>query len=181
MHRSILRTFRFVMRRFVLFLVNLLAAPPDIALIQTVRCSLIRILGFHVGPKSQLSENLYIYDGCNLRAGTQCRIGSFCRIWDYSSITIGDNLLASHGLTLISGTHLLDKARTPRPGPIAIGNDVWIGINVTILGPATIGDSVVIGANSLVMGTLENNCVYGGSPAKLIRKLDAATISEEHI
>jgi acetyltransferase-like isoleucine patch superfamily enzyme len=75
---------------------------------------------------------------------------------------------------LISGTHLLNEERTERPGPISIGNNVWIGINVTIVGPATIGDGVVIGANSLVMGTLESHGVYAGSPAKLIRRLDPA-------
>jgi maltose O-acetyltransferase len=80
-------------------------------------------------------------------------------------------LLASHGLTLISGTHLLDQERTARPGPISIGNNVWIGVNVTIVGPVTVGNNVIIGANSLVLDDLENDGVYAGSPAKLIRKL----------
>jgi acetyltransferase-like isoleucine patch superfamily enzyme len=53
-----------------------------------------------------------------------------------------------------------------------MGDNVWVGINVTIVGPAEIGDNVIIGANSLVMGRLEANCVYAGSPVKLIRKLD---------
>jgi acetyltransferase-like isoleucine patch superfamily enzyme len=163
------------MQRGVLFLVNLLAGPPDIATIQNVRCGLMRIIGFQVGPCSQLSEKLYVYDGRRFHAGAGCRIGSFCRIWDFSAITIGDNLLASHGLTMISGTHYLDGERTPRPGPIFIGNNVWIGINVTIVGPATVGDNAVIGANSLVLGTLEGNGVYAGSPAKLIRKVNTAT------
>jgi acetyltransferase-like isoleucine patch superfamily enzyme len=178
--RSIARTVRFIMRRTILFLVNLLAAPPDIMAIQATRCFLMRMIGFEVGRKSQLSENLYIYDGRNFHAGTQCRLGSFCRIWDFSPITIGDNLLASHGLTLISGTHSLDEARTSRPGPISIGNNAWIGINVTIVGPATVGDNVVIGANSLVLGKLESNGIYAGSPAKLIRKVDEVTIVQEN-
>jgi acetyltransferase-like isoleucine patch superfamily enzyme len=134
----------------------------------------MRLIGFRIGAQSQLSENLYVYDGRQFRAGTGCRLGSFCRIWDFCPITIGDNLLASHGLTLISGTHLLDEARTSRPGPITIGNNVWIGINVTIIGPAVIGDNVVIGANSLVMGILEPNTVYAGSPAKQIRKVSSS-------
>jgi len=136
---------------------------------QAFRCHLMRLIGFRIGTGSELSENLYVYDGRQFRAGTGCRLGSFCRIWDFCPITIGDNLLASHGLTLISGTHLLDEARTSRPGPIAIGNNVWIGINVTIVGPAKIGDNVVIGAHSLVTKDLEANSVYAGSPAKLIR------------
>jgi len=181
MLRSVLRTSRFLLRRSVLFWVNLLAVPADNATIQAARCQLMRLVGSQLGVDSQLSESLYIYDGRNFCVGARCRLGSFCRIWDFSPIIIGDDLLASHGLTLISGTHLLDKVRTSRPGPISIGNNVWIGINVTIVGPATIGDNVVIGANSLVMGNLKSQGVYGGSPAKLIRNLDTVSIGEETI
>ena len=177
MLRSILRTFRYMMRRGVVFLVNMLAVPPSNRTMQAVRCHLMRLIGFQVGPGSQLSESLYVYDGRHFHVGARCRLGSFCRIWDFCPIIIGDNLLASHGLTLISGTHLLDEARTSRPGPITIGNNAWIGINVTIVGPATVGDNVVIGANSLVTGDLESDGIYAGSPAKLIRKVDTLQLN----
>jgi acetyltransferase-like isoleucine patch superfamily enzyme len=179
--KSIARMGLFTMRRFVVFAVNILAVPPDATTVQAFRCLLMRLIGFKLGRGSQLSESLYVYDGRRFSAGVGCRIGSFCRIWDFSQIIIGDNLLASHGLTLISGTHFLDKERTSRPGPITIGNNVWIGINVTIVGPASIGENVIIGANSLVMGNLESNGVFAGSPAKLIRILDTANIAEESL
>ncbi|KAA6457845.1 acyltransferase [Acidobacteria bacterium AB60] len=169
---GIARMGSFTTRRLVLFLVNMLAAPPNAAPVHAFRCRFMRLIGFRMGPGSQLSENLYVYQGRHFEAGSGCRLGSFCRIWDFSPITIGNNLLASHGLTLISGTHLLDQERTPRPGPITIGNNVWIGINVTIVGPSTIGDNVIIGANSLVTGDLASDAVYAGSPARFIRKLD---------
>lgn len=179
--KSVARTGLFVVRRLIVFVVNMLAAPPDAVTIQAVRCRLMRLLGFKLGRGSQLSESLYVYNGRHFSAGTGCRLGSFCRIWDFCEITVGDNLLASHGLTLISGTHLLDPERTSRPGPITIGDNVWIGINVTIVGPATVGDNVIVGANSLVLGNLEANGVYAGSPAKLIRKLNAARVGERSL
>jgi acetyltransferase-like isoleucine patch superfamily enzyme len=179
--KSLLRTSRFVLRRGVLFLVNLLAVPPENGAVQALRCRLMRLVGSRLGVGSQLSESLYIYDGRNFNVGACARIGSFCRIWDFCPITIGDNLLASHGLTLISGTHLLDAARTDRPGPITIGNNVWIGINVTIVGPATIGDNVVIGASSIVMGDLESDCVYAGSPAKRLRSITPIRSESLHL
>jgi len=171
--KSIARTGRFFLRRLVVFVVNVLAVPPDATTLQATRCVLMGLIGFKVGRGSQLSEHLYVYDGRNFTAGEGCCLGSFCRIWDFCPITIGKDLLASQGLTMISGTHLLDRKRTSRPGPITIGDNVWIGINVTVVGPAEVGDNVIIGANSLVMGRLEPNCVYAGSPAKLIRQLDA--------
>jgi acetyltransferase-like isoleucine patch superfamily enzyme len=170
----------FIRRRLVLFVVNILAAPPEITPIRQLRCSMMRLIGFRVGTGSQLSENLYVHDGRRFRAGANCCLGSFCRIWDFCPIIVGDNLLASHGLTLISGTHFPDLERTTREGPITVGCNVWLGINVTIVGPCTIGNNVIIGANSLVVGNLESNCIYGGSPAKLIRRCDVNTIPQEH-
>jgi acetyltransferase-like isoleucine patch superfamily enzyme len=170
----------FIRRRMVLFVVNTFAVPPEITPVQLVRCWMMQLIGFKLGPGSQLSEYLYVYDGRRFRAGANCCLGSFCRIWDFCPIIIGDNLLASHGLTLISGTHFSDFERTTREGPITLGCNVWIGINVTIVGPCTVGDNVIIGANSLVLGDLESNCVYGGSPAKLIRKSSVKTITQEH-
>lgn len=157
----------------------MLAVPPEITPIRRLRCAMIQFIGCKVGPGSQLSENLYVHDGRRFRAGTNCCLGSFCRIWDFCPIVIGNNLLASQGLTLISGTHFLDMERSTREGPITIGDNVWIGINVTIVGPCKIGDNVIIGANSLVMGELEPDCIYGGSPAKLIRRNAISTIKNE--
>jgi virginiamycin A acetyltransferase len=54
-------------------------------------------------------------------------------------------------------------------GSIIIGNDVWIGANVTILGGVTIGDGAIIGANSLVNKNVPSFAVVGGIPAKFIR------------
>jgi len=53
---------------------------------------------------------------------------------------------------------------------IAIGNDVWIGANVAILDGVTIGDGAIIAANALVNKDIEPYSIYGGVPAKHIKK-----------
>lgn len=50
-----------------------------------------------------------------------------------------------------------------------IGNDVWIGADVKILGGVTVGNGAIIGANSLVTTNIEPYAVVGGTPAKVIR------------
>lgn len=52
---------------------------------------------------------------------------------------------------------------------VTIGNDVWIGANVTIVNGVTIGDGAVIGANSIVTKDIPPYSIYGGVPAKCIR------------
>ncbi|MBO5016699.1 MAG: CatB-related O-acetyltransferase [Bacteroidaceae bacterium] len=53
---------------------------------------------------------------------------------------------------------------------IVIGNDVWIGSHVKIMGGVNIGDGAVIAAGAVVTKDVEPYSIVGGVPAKLIRK-----------
>ena len=64
--------------------------------------------------------------------------------------------------------HLVTKV-----APVAIGNDVWIGGNATILPGVRIGSNVVIAAGAVVDKDIPDNCVAGGVPAKVIKLLPA--------
>jgi acetyltransferase-like isoleucine patch superfamily enzyme len=57
-------------------------------------------------------------------------------------------------------------------GPTIIGDNVWCGVNVAIMGGVTIGERCVIGANSVVTRDLEPYTVAAGSPARVIRRID---------
>lgn len=50
-----------------------------------------------------------------------------------------------------------------------IGNDVWIGCNVTVLRGVKIGNGAVIGANSVVTKDIPSYAIAVGSPAKIIK------------
>ena len=58
----------------------------------------------------------------------------------------------------------------PFKGDTVIGNDVWIGQNVTIMPGVNIGDGAIIASNSTVVSNIESYTIYGGNPAKLIKK-----------
>ncbi|WP_369769818.1 CatB-related O-acetyltransferase [Flavobacterium sp. WC2416] len=53
--------------------------------------------------------------------------------------------------------------------PIEIGNDVFIGANVTILDGIKIGDGAVIGAGSVVSKDIPPFAIAVGSPIKIIK------------
>ena len=62
---------------------------------------------------------------------------------------------------------------------VVIGNDVWIGMNATILPGVRIGDGAVIGANSLVTRDVPAYSIVAGNPAKIIRmRFDEETINQ---
>lgn len=56
----------------------------------------------------------------------------------------------------------------PFKGDTVIGNDVWIGQNVTIMPGVKIGDGAIIAANSTVVKNIEAYTVHGGNPAEFI-------------
>ena len=60
-----------------------------------------------------------------------------------------------------------------------IGNDVWLGIRTIVLGGVTIGDGAVIGGGSVVTKDVGPYEIWGGNPARLIRKrFDDETIEK---
>ena len=65
----------------------------------------------------------------------------------------------------------------PIKGDTIVGNDVWIGYNVTIMAGVKIGDGAIIATNSTVTKDVAPYSIVGGNPAKEIKK----RFSEEKI
>ncbi|MCH2226841.1 MAG: CatB-related O-acetyltransferase [Candidatus Caenarcaniphilales bacterium] len=60
-----------------------------------------------------------------------------------------------------------------------VGNDVWIGKNVTVMNGVEIGNGCIIGMNSVVTKKCEPYGLYAGTPAKLIRfRFNEKTINQ---
>lgn len=93
-------------------------------------------------------------------------------------ITIGNNVHIAGGVSIVAHGYdwivLKHKygGNYASAGKVKIGNNVFIGINTTILKDSEIGDNVIIGAGSLVNGKIESNCVAAGVPARKIMSLD---------
>ena len=127
-----------------------------------------------VSHNSIIEDFTYINENSSIE---NSRIGKFCSI--ASGVNIGP---ADHDYTLLT-THpfwkkkfygfidfdfvenkleLLKKEST-------IGDDVWIGLNVTILSGLNIGDGAVIGAGSVVTKNIPPYEIWAGIPAKKIK------------
>ncbi|MGL5276263.1 virginiamycin A acetyltransferase [Myroides marinus] len=58
----------------------------------------------------------------------------------------------------------------PYKGDTVVGNDVWIGTNVTIMPGVYIGDGAIIASNATVTRDVAPYSIVGGNPAKEIKK-----------
>lgn len=65
-----------------------------------------------------------------------------------------------------------ELAKIDKFGKITVGNNVFIGINSTILPGVTIGDNCIVGAGSLVTKDIPSGEVWGGVPAHFISTLE---------
>lgn len=113
--------------------------------------------------------------GKNITLGKRIFINSGCRFQDQGGVVIGDDCLVGHNTVLATLNHDLDPAhRTDlHPAPIVIGNNVWIGANVTVLPGVTIGENAVIAAAAVVTKDVPANAVVVGSPARVVRTVSA--------
>lgn len=66
----------------------------------------------------------------------------------------------------------------PFKGDTVVGNDVWIGQNVTVMPGVHIGDGAIIAANSTVTRDIPAYCVAGGNPCRMIRPRFDAELTE---
>lgn len=115
------------------------------------------------------------------------KIGKYCSIGPYVKCVFGNHptntFVSTHpsffSTRKQSGFSFTDKQlfdefapRKENQGPYAIniGNDVWIGARVTLLDGVTIGDGAIVAAGSLVNRDVPPYSIYGGVPAKEIKK-----------
>ncbi len=95
-------------------------------------------------------------------------------------IEVGDNFETSSSVSFITHDGGLGVLRNLYSefndidmfDKIIVGDNVFIGMNVTILYGTKMGNNIIVGAGSVVKGELKSNSVYAGVPAKYICSID---------
>lgn len=107
--------------------------------------------------------------GFNIHLGKDVLINYNCTFIDTASITIGDHTKIGPDCHLVTAVHPKDpverRTHIVRGEPIKVGDDCWLGANVTVLPGVTIGDRCIIGAGSVVTKDVPDDSIYAGDPA----------------
>jgi FkbH-like protein len=133
--------------------------------------------------------SIVINDGVRWRGILRCRhddthieigrkttsMDSVVTLHEAGRITIGEDCMFSGDVRMdVSDMHsIMDRAtgqRINQAQNIEIGDHVWLAHGVTVLKGCQIGSGCVVGAQSLVGGSIPENAMVAGQPAKIIRE-----------
>ena len=141
---------------------------------EEIRELLSKLFGYRVPDTLRVFPPFYTDFGKNIHIGDNVFINACCQFQDQGGIWIGDGCLIGHNVVFATLNHDLkpEKRQICIPKSIAIGKNVWIGSNSTILSGVKIGDNAVVAAGAVVHKDVEANTIVGGVPAKYIKRVE---------
>lgn len=143
-------------------------------------CKVARLIREKVCKRALIKAGKRININRGARFGTECSLGDHSGIGRDSVIqngtTIGDNVMMGPQCYIYTMNHVFARADIPmiqqgisRINPVVIGDDVWIGARVTILGGVHVGNGAIIGAGAVVTQDVLSYAIVAGNPARVIR------------
>ncbi len=117
------------------------------------------------------------YDAC-ITIGNNVGMSSTV-LWAHKKITIGNHVkIGGNCIIIDTDAHNMDFKLRRSPStdrgvssPVVIEDDVFIGMNCLILKGVTIGARSIIAAGSVVTKSIPADCIAGGNPAKVIKRI----------
>ncbi|MCL2521096.1 MAG: sugar O-acetyltransferase [Spirochaetaceae bacterium] len=136
------------------------------------RRALLEQLFAGFGQNSRIKPSFKCDYGYNITIGDNFFANYDCIILDVAKVKIGHNVLFGPRVSLFTASHPIDAAVRNSDLeyglPITIGDNCWLGGNVTVLAGITIGDNVVVGAGSVVTKDIPSNVIAVGNPCKIL-------------
>ena len=97
-------------------------------------------------------------------------IGRNSKIDFSGGITLKKGVMLSENVVIQTHDHGFDPRSKPIGKPLLIEENVWIGLNTSVLYNVNlISENSIIAAGSLVTKKVEPNSIYAGIPAKFLK------------
>lgn len=136
----------------------------------------IREIFGSVGRDPAVLPGFICDSGKNIHVGDQFLANYHVTILDIAPVYIGNYVMIAPNTLITTVNHPeRPSGRRAHLGiaePVKIGDDVWIGANVTILPGVTIGNNVIVAAGAVVTKDVPDNVLVAGVPAKVIKEIE---------
>jgi putative colanic acid biosynthesis acetyltransferase WcaF len=131
---------------------------------------LLRLFGARVGKNVLIRPSVTVTYPWKVTIGDYSWIGDGAVIYSLSDITIGSHAVISQRAYLCAAGHDYSRVTFDMlPGPIRIGDQVWIAADVFVGPGVTVGEGCLVGARSSVFHDLPAGMVCFGSPAEPVK------------
>ena len=138
---------------------------------------LLKIIGVRFGQNLRSQVVFSIEAPHKLQIGDNVGIGQGCTFYAGGGIIIGNNVMMSNYIGLISNDHeskdltipMKDQGMKNENTPIIIEDDVWLGYGVIVLKNVQIGKGAIVGAGSVVTRDIPPFAIAVGNPAKVVK------------
>lgn len=139
------------------------------------REAMIRQVFGKVGENPWIEAPFYCDMGFMIEMGDNVYVNHNGMFLDCGGIKIGNNVLIGPNVGIYTPEHAFDPQLRNEgyeiSHPVVIGDNVWIGGSVSILGGVTIGENTIIGAGSVVTHDIPANVIAVGNPCRVLREI----------
>lgn len=140
------------------------------------RSFILRRLGADVMGTRIMSDVRFIGQLKNLTIGSGTFLNTGSIVFLGSRVHIGKDVAIGPRCTIMTGTHAIGDSSRRASHPtqyrdVRIEDGAWLGAGVIVQPGVTIGHGCVVAAGAVVTGDCDANVLYGGIPARPLRKL----------
>lgn len=131
----------------------------------------LRAFGAKVGRGARVHAGAAIWLPRNLELGEQVLIGPGARLYNQGTIKIGAWSVISQRAHLCASTHRIDDPDFQLEfRPIVVGERCWVAAEAFVGPGVTMGDGAVLAARGVLFENAEEDGIYRGNPAALVRQ-----------
>lgn len=133
-----------------------------------------------IGDRVQLVSTLaplelIAEEGATLEIGARTLVNFGCSLVAVERVSVGERcLIGPHCIIQDTAFHRVEPERRlehPKPLPVTIGDNVWLGARVIVMPGVSIGADSAVGAGSVVTHDVPARMLAAGVPARVIREL----------
>lgn len=143
------------------------------------------IIGFPPGEIFTMGSDGFVAGGCyvtgDVSLGNKCTLNPYATV--RGRVRGGDGVRIGAYACMVGFNHGFARIDVPiheQPHTskgIVLGDDIWVGSQVTVIDGVTVGSHTILAAGAVVTKNVPDYAIVGGNPAKVLRLRNEAEVA----